>query len=156
MYRTFAASPAKAEKGKKKRADKDEEKESSAKESEEKDSEEHAGEHAEGSHDKTDDSGSKDALASSLPDDEEVKHIVPLEPFIVNLADEGDPRYLRVSVNLGIGEGEGGEAEEKSDPLFAAFTAKNCCAPHKRRPKSRTSKRFTSRTLSSNSDPPAR
>lgn len=125
MYRTFAAAPAKIEKGKKKRAGKDAEKETPAKESEEQ-ADDHddegkkaEGDHEEDTHDKPD-SGGKDALASSLPDDDEVKHIVSLEPFIVNLADEGEARYLRLSVNLGTGEGEGGEEKEKPDPLFTA------------------------------------
>lgn len=124
MYRTFAAAPAKIEKSKKKRAGKDAEKETPAKDSEEHaddhdDGKQAEGDHEEASHDKTD-SGDKDAFANSLPDDEEVKHVVSLDPFIVNLADEGDPRYLRLSVNLGTGEGEGGEEKEKPDPLFTA------------------------------------
>lgn len=122
MYRTFAATPAKAEKNKKKRTARDEEKEASAEESEEESKDgknkKEEGDHEEGSPEKSE-SGDADVLAKSLPDDEEVKHIVTLEPFIVNLADEGDPRYLRISVNLGTGEGEGGE-EGKPDPLFMA------------------------------------
>ena len=44
-----------------------------------------------------------DFLKDSLPDDENVKHIVELQPFIVNLADSEQARYLRMTVNLGIG-----------------------------------------------------
>jgi flagellar FliL protein len=51
----------------------------------------------------------------SLPEDEEVKSVVELQPFIVNLADLESARYLRMTVSVGIGE-EGGE--EKPDSLF--------------------------------------
>ncbi len=51
----------------------------------------------------------------SLPEDDEVKSVVELQPFIVNLADLESARYLRMSVSVGIGE-EGGE--EKPDTLF--------------------------------------
>lgn len=53
--------------------------------------------------------------SAQIPDDEDVKHVVELPPFIVNLADSEQARYLRMSVSLGIGEG--GE-KEKPDPLF--------------------------------------
>ncbi len=51
----------------------------------------------------------------SLPEDDEVKSVVELQPFIVNLADVESARYLRMTVSVGIGE-EGGE--EKPDSLF--------------------------------------
>ena len=54
----------------------------------------------------------------SLPDDSEVKHVIELQPFIVNLADEDEARYLRLTVSLGVSGGEGGKEEEKPDPLF--------------------------------------
>ncbi|MCY7345120.1 MAG: flagellar basal body-associated FliL family protein [Pyrinomonadaceae bacterium] len=57
-----------------------------------------------------------DFLKGSLPDDENVKHIVELQPFIVNLADSEQARYLRMTVSLGIG-GES-PAEEKPDQVF--------------------------------------
>jgi flagellar protein FliL len=61
--------------------------------------------------------GSKsNSLKGAIPKDEEVKEIVELQPFIVNLADEGEARYLRMSVSLGIGGGEGGH--EKPSPLL--------------------------------------
>lgn len=56
------------------------------------------------------------SLKGSIPKDEDVKEIVELQPFIVNLADEGEARYLRLSVSLGIGGGEGGH--EKPSPLL--------------------------------------
>jgi flagellar FliL protein len=59
----------------------------------------------------------KKSLETSLPEDEGVKHIVDLQPFIVNLADEGEARYLRMTVSVGVGEHGGGESE-KADPLF--------------------------------------
>lgn len=56
------------------------------------------------------------AMRDALPDDEDVKSVVEIPPFIVNLADTESPRYLRMSVSLGVGEGEHGE--EKPSPLF--------------------------------------
>jgi flagellar FliL protein len=52
----------------------------------------------------------------SLPDDEEVKHVIELQPFVVNLADVDQARYLRLTVSLGIGEREDGE--ETPNPIF--------------------------------------
>jgi flagellar FliL protein len=49
-------------------------------------------------------------------DPSEVKRVVELQPFIMNLADPDEPRYLRMTVSLGIGEEAGGE--EKADPIF--------------------------------------
>jgi flagellar FliL protein len=54
----------------------------------------------------------------SLPDDSAVKQVVELQPFIVNLTDPGEVRYLRLIVSVGL-SGEGG-AEEKPGPLFMA------------------------------------
>jgi flagellar protein FliL len=49
------------------------------------------------------------------PAEAEVKEVIELQPFIVNLNDKDDARYLRMTISLGIGETEG---EEKPDPLF--------------------------------------
>lgn len=49
--------------------------------------------------------------------DEDVKHVIELPPFIINLADTEQSRYLRMSVSLGIGEGEETESD-KPDPVF--------------------------------------
>ncbi len=49
-----------------------------------------------------------------LPDDKDVKKIIELQPFVVNLADKEDSRYLRMSVSLGVGESK----EEKPDPIL--------------------------------------
>ena len=57
-----------------------------------------------------------DRLKSSLPNDEDVKRVVELPPFIVNLADTEQARYLRMSVSLGVGGEE--EKSEKPDQLF--------------------------------------
>lgn len=54
------------------------------------------------------------AVDSAIPEDEEVKHIVELPPFIVNLADTEQARYLRMTVSLGVA----GEEGEKPDQLF--------------------------------------
>lgn len=62
------------------------------------------------------DTKSKKSDEISLPDDSQVKHVIELQPFIVNLADKGEARYLRLTVNVGVGAAEGGE--EKADPLF--------------------------------------
>lgn len=51
----------------------------------------------------------------SLPEDADVKNIVELQPFIVNLADKDDPRYLRTTIILGI---SGDAGESKPDPIF--------------------------------------
>lgn len=54
------------------------------------------------------------AVDSAIPEDEEVKQIVELPPFIVNLADSEQARYLRMTVSLGVA----GEESEKPDQLF--------------------------------------
>lgn len=56
------------------------------------------------------------SVEDAIPDDEDVKNIVDLPPFIVNLADEDQARYLRMSVSVGLG-GEGGE-NEKPNTVF--------------------------------------
>jgi flagellar protein FliL len=45
--------------------------------------------------------------------EENIKQVIELAPFIVNLADKTDSRYLRMSISLGVAE-----AEEKVDPLY--------------------------------------
>lgn len=60
-----------------------------------------------------------ESLREALQDDENVKHVVELDPFIVNLADVEEARYLRMTVSLGIGESEEG-GEEAPDPIFLA------------------------------------
>ncbi|HQU83401.1 MAG TPA: flagellar basal body-associated FliL family protein [Pyrinomonadaceae bacterium] len=62
-------------------------------------------------------SASKSSLKSAIPSDEDVKSVIELQPFIVNLADEDQARYLRLSVSVGIGGEEGGK-EEKASPIF--------------------------------------
>jgi flagellar FliL protein len=46
--------------------------------------------------------------------DEDVKSVIDLQPFIVNLNDSEQARYLRLNVTVGIAEGGG----EKPDQLF--------------------------------------
>lgn len=58
----------------------------------------------------------KNIVALNLPDDSEVNHVIELQPFIVNLADKGEARYLRMTVSIGLGGEAGGK--EKPDPLF--------------------------------------
>lgn len=55
-------------------------------------------------------------LRNALPEDEDVKKIIELPPFIVNLADTEQARYLRMTVSLGI-DSEGAE-NEKPNQLF--------------------------------------
>lgn len=57
------------------------------------------------------------SVKSSLPKDENVKNVIELPPFIVNLADSENARYLRMTVSLGVGGEEGGESE-KPNQLF--------------------------------------
>lgn len=60
--------------------------------------------------------GGESKLKDSLPNDEDVKEVVELPPFIVNLADTEQARYLRMTVSLGVGGAE--EKSEKPDNLF--------------------------------------
>ena len=68
--------------------------------------------------DEDEEESSKDK-SSKLADhnDEDVKQVVELQPFIVNLADTEASRYLRLNLSVGIGGEEGG-GEEKPAPLF--------------------------------------
>lgn len=56
-----------------------------------------------------------ESLKSALPEDGDVKRIIEIQPFIVNLADTEQSRYLRMTVSLGVG---GEEESEKPDQLF--------------------------------------
>lgn len=58
---------------------------------------------------------SSKSVKVSLPKDEDVKAVIELQPFIVNLADAQEARYLRLTVSLGLAN-EGGE--EKPDSIF--------------------------------------
>lgn len=71
-----------------------------------------AADEAEGERAKKDDK----AAVPDMPDDGEVKQVMELQPFIVNLADKDGARYLRLTVSLGIGGESTGS--EKPDPLF--------------------------------------
>ena len=57
----------------------------------------------------------KDAKTKAQ-DDSRVKQVIELQPFIVNLSDKEEARYLRITISLGVA-GEG-KAEEKPDSLF--------------------------------------
>lgn len=59
----------------------------------------------------------KSKKSDGAQDDSKVKQVIELQPFIVNLADKGEARYLRLTVNVGIGGEEEGK-EAKPDPLF--------------------------------------
>jgi len=50
----------------------------------------------------------------ALPDDSAVKQVIEMQPFIVNLADKSEARYLRLTISLGLSE----VFEEKPPPLF--------------------------------------
>jgi flagellar FliL protein len=47
--------------------------------------------------------------------DAEVTQVIELQPFIVNLADKNESRYLRMTISLGVAAGD---SEHKVDPLF--------------------------------------
>jgi flagellar protein FliL len=56
------------------------------------------------------------SAALALPDDSMVKQVIELQPYIVNLADPGEARYLRLTISVGLG-GEDATGE-KPGPLF--------------------------------------
>jgi len=96
----------KPEKGKKKAKDEDEEEEEDSAHEEQASTES-------GKEGKT--AKSKFSIKKlDLPDDKDVKKVIELQPFVVNLADREDSRYLRMSVSIGVGE----TAEEKPDPIL--------------------------------------
>lgn len=79
----------------------------------------HSGDEEDEPEEKADSKSSKSAkksLQAALPDDEGVTSVVELQPFIVNLADENQERYLRMTVSVGVG-GEDG-AHGKPDQVF--------------------------------------
>lgn len=114
-----ATAPGKSkDKNAKKQSSKDDEEEADKEASDEKQSDEKHADEKSSSHSdekENDKKGSKQSLDLSLPDDSDVKQVVELQPFIINLADEGEARYLRMTVSLGLGENEG---ESKPDPLM--------------------------------------
>ncbi|MEJ7617237.1 MAG: flagellar basal body-associated FliL family protein [Pyrinomonadaceae bacterium] len=80
------------------------------------------GKHAEEEESDEEESEASHKKTSANPDDSKVTRVIELEPFIVNLADKGEAHYLRLTVNVGVGESEeghesGGE-KGKADPLF--------------------------------------
>lgn len=64
--------------------------------------------------DKTGGTSAAKSINLAIPDDEDVKHVIELQPFIVNLADDNEARYFRLTLSIGIGEG----THEKPDELF--------------------------------------
>lgn len=93
-------------------------KDDSEKEKKKKSSKEISLEDDEGDEDDEIDSGTKKSLRVSLPDDEDVKHIIELQPFVVNLNDTEQVRYLRITVSLGIGGEAAAKKEKEPDKLF--------------------------------------
>jgi flagellar protein FliL len=55
-----------------------------------------------------------DKLAAMLPEDEDVKQVIELPAFTLNLADPEENRFLRLAMSIGVAE----EAAEKPDPIF--------------------------------------
>lgn len=95
-------------------AEKETKKSSSKKARKEEEKEEESETEEKSDKEKSSDSASA-SLKTALSDDEAVKNVVELQPFIVNLADESEARYLRMTVSVGIsGEGE----SEKPNPIF--------------------------------------
>jgi flagellar protein FliL len=90
----------------------------------------HGEEGKEGEHKELDPAAAaaKKVLKDAVPDDEEVKTLIELPAFVVNLADTEEPRYLRMTVSLGVGEaeegGDGGGGHggggDGADPLLVA------------------------------------
>lgn len=65
-------------------------------------------------------SSKKSSVKDTLPSDENVKQVVELQPFVVNLTDPDNDRYLRLTLSVGVGEDEGGGGGHggKPDVLF--------------------------------------
>ncbi|MEJ7708494.1 MAG: flagellar basal body-associated FliL family protein [Pyrinomonadaceae bacterium] len=85
-------------KGKAKKAAADDEKEHEESEKEEK-----AGKDEEEEHD-------------SEEDDSKVTQVIELQPFVVNLADQGEAHYLRLAVSVGVSASEGAREAKKAKP----------------------------------------
>lgn len=47
-------------------------------------------------------------------DETDVKEVIELQPFIVNLADRNETRYLRMTISLGVSDSN----EAKADPIY--------------------------------------
>jgi len=47
-------------------------------------------------------------------DETDVKEVIELQPFIVNLADRNETRYLRMTISLGVSDNN----EAKADPIY--------------------------------------
>ena len=64
---------------------------------------------------KKDDAKEKsDSPIASLPKDTDVKTVIEIQPFILNLADKDDNRFLRLGLSIGVGD----EGDEKPDQVF--------------------------------------
>jgi len=63
---------------------------------------------------KAQDDSKSDKLAAILPEDEEVKRVIEVPPFILNLADQDEGRFLRLTLSIGVGE----EGSDKADPVY--------------------------------------
>lgn len=80
----------------------------------------HAGEEEEAGEEASDEESGKKKTKSaatefSLPDDSKVKEVVELLPYVVNLADKDQARYLRLTVSVGISSSD---STEKPGSLF--------------------------------------
>ena len=102
-------------------ADADEKSDKKSKKKKKKKSKKKSAEDEEDDESDDEDAGLSDAdrsLEEALQEDENVTQIIELQPFIVNLADVEEARYLRMTVNLGIGGDPGGG--HGPDPIFLA------------------------------------
>lgn len=71
---------------------------------------------AKGAADKKDQPGDQHGTTENAEGgDAEVTQVIELQPFIVNLADKNESRYLRMTISLGVAAEDG---EHKVDPLF--------------------------------------
>lgn len=55
-----------------------------------------------------------DQLAAMLPEDEEVKRVIEVPSFVLNLADPEESRFLRLTLSIGVADANG----EKTDPVY--------------------------------------
>jgi flagellar FliL protein len=69
--------------------------------------------------------GADAATTAAKPAAAESTHLVEMDPFLVNLADESGQSYLRVSVTLAVADAPGAkkESEGKDDPAAAVEKA---------------------------------
>lgn len=64
-----------------------------------------------------------EAKSLGISHDGEVEHVIELQPFVVNLADDAEAAYLRMGISVGVGSGEAeatSEENTKPNPLLTS------------------------------------